>query len=379
MATMTQAAPPSPGPAAAGRPAAPPPQEEAAETNGRRKPWMLVLGVVVGVIVLALAARAVWFALAHVSTDDAQVDGHITPISPRIGGFVISIRVQDNQQVKAGDTLVVLDDRDMRARLAQADADLAQAIASVGSRGKVGQAVAQVDQAKAAAAAAAATVLQRQADAEKATNDLERARALSARNIVSRQALDAAETAARATAAQLTAAQRTAAAAEEQVTASTAALTGSEARVAAARAARDLAALQLSYAVVTAPVSGVVSKKSVEIGQLVQAGQPLMSVVPLEDVWVVANFKETQVEGIVPGAPAVVKADAYPGRVFTGSVESLSPATGAKFSLLPPDNATGNFTKVVQRIPVRIRIDGPMDTLHPLRPGMSVDVTIRSK
>jgi len=379
MATMTQAAPPSPGPAAAGRPAAPPPQEEAAETNGRRKPWMLVLGVVVGVIVLALAARAVWFALAHVSTDDAQVDGHITPISPRIGGFVISIRVQDNQQVKAGDTLVVLDDRDMRARLAQADADLAQAIASVGSRGKVGQAVAQVDQAKAAAAAAAATVLQRQADAEKATNDLERARALSARNIVSRQALDAAEAAARATAAQLTAAQRTAAAAEEQVTASTAALTGSEARVAAARAARDLAALQLSYAVVTAPVSGVVSKKSVEIGQLVQAGQPLMSVVPLEDVWVVANFKETQVEGIVPGAPAVVKADAYPGRVFTGSVESLSPATGAKFSLLPPDNATGNFTKVVQRIPVRIRIDGPMDTLHPLRPGMSVDVTIRSK
>jgi len=379
MATMTQAAPPSPGPAAAGRPAAPPPLEEAAETNGRRKPWMLVLGVVVGVIVLTLAARAVWFALAHVSTDDAEVDGHITPISPRIGGFVISIRVQDNQQVKAGDTLVVLDDRDMRARLAQADADLAQAIASVGSRGKVGQAVAQIDQAKAAAAAAAATVLQRQADAEKATNDLERARALSARNIVSRQALDAAETAARATAAQLTAAQRTAAAAEEQVTASTAALTGSEARVAAARAARDLAALQFSYAVVTAPVSGVVSKKSVEIGQLVQAGQPLMSVVPLEDVWVVANFKETQVEGIVPGAPAVVKADAYPGRVFTGSVESLSPATGAKFSLLPPDNATGNFTKVVQRIPVRIRIDGPMDTLHPLRPGMSVDVTIRSK
>jgi len=379
MATMTQTAPPSSAPAAAGRPAAPPPPEDAAEPNGRRKPWMLVLGVVVGVIVLALAARAVWFALVHVSTDDAQVDGHITPISPRIGGFVISIRVQDNEQVKAGDTLVVLDDRDMRARLAQADADLAQAIASVGSRGKVGQAVAQLDQAKAAAAAAEATVLQRQADAEKATNDLERARALSARNIVSRQALDAAEAAARATAAQLTAAQRTAAAAEEQVTASGAALTGSEARVAAARAARDLAALQLSYAVVTAPVSGVVSKKSVEIGQLVQAGQPLMSVVPLEDVWVVANFKETQVEGIVPGAPATVKADAYPGRVFAGSVESLSPATGAKFSLLPPDNATGNFTKVVQRIPVRIRIEGPVDTLHPLRPGMSVDVTIRSK
>ncbi len=378
MATMTQAAPPSPAPPAGGRPAESGPEEEAL-TNGRRKPWMLALGAVIAVILLALAARAVWFAIVHVSTDDAQVDGHITPISPRIGGFVVSVRVRDNQQVRAGDTLVVLDDRDLRAHLAQADADLAQAIATVGSRGKVGQAVAQLDQSKAAAAAAAATVLQRQADAEKATNDLERARALSARNIVSRQALDAAEAAARATAAQYTAAQRTASAADEQVTAAEAALTGSEARVAAARAMRDVAALQLSYTVVTAPVSGVVSKKSVELGQLVQAGQPLMSVVPLDDVWVVANFKETQVEDIEPGAPAVIKADAYPGRIFNGSVESLSPATGAKFSLLPPDNATGNFTKVVQRIPVRIRIESQTDTLHLLRPGMSVDVTIRSK
>jgi membrane fusion protein (multidrug efflux system) len=222
-------------------------------------------------------------------------------------------------------------------------------------------------------------VIQTEANAEKATNDLERARALSARNIVSRQALDAAEAAARATAAQLTAAQRNAAAAQEQVTAAGAALTGSEARVAAARAVRDVTALQLSYSVVTAPVSGVVSKKSVELGQLVQAGQPLMSVVPLEDVWVVANFKETQVANIVPGAPAVIKADAYPGRVFNGSVESVSPATGAKFSLLPPDNATGNFTKVVQRIPVRIRLEGQTDPAHLLRPGMSVDVTIRPK
>jgi len=378
MATMTQTAPPPHAPPTS-RPDDVPPPEDAPEQNGRRKPWLVPLGIAVAAIILALGARAVWFALAHVSTDDAQVDGHITPISPRIGGFVVSIRVRENQQVRAGDTLVVLDDRDLRAKLAQADADLAQAIASVGSRGKVGQAVAQLDQAKAAAAAAAATVLQRQADAEKANSDLERARALSARNIVSRQALDAAEAAARATAAQYTAAQRSAAAAEEQVTAAGAALTGSEARVAAARALRDVAALQLSYTVVTAPVSGVVSKKSVELGQLVQAGQPLMSVVPLEDVWVVANFKETQVADILPGAPAVISADAYPGRIFNGSVESLSPATGAKFSLLPPDNATGNFTKVVQRIPVRIRLEGQADTTHLLRPGMSVDVTIRTR
>ncbi len=303
----------------------------------------------------------------------------ISHLSARLSAYVKEINVAAGSVVTQDQTLVVLDDRDLRARLAQSDADLAALIATVGSRGKVGQSVAQLDQAKAAAAAAAATVIQAEANAEKATNDLERARALSARNIVSRQALDAAEASARATAAQLTAAQRTAAASQEQVTAAGAALTGSEARVAAARAVRDVTALQLSYSVVTAPVSGVVSKKSVELGQLVQAGQPLMSVVPLEDVWVVANFKETQVANIVPGAPAVIKADAYPGRVFNGSVESVSPATGAKFSLLPPDNATGNFTKVVQRIPVRIRLEGQTDPAHLLRPGMSVDVTIRPK
>ena len=379
MATMTQAAPPPPAPASAGRPADTPSADDPGRTNGRPNPWLLGLGAAIAVILLALGARAVWFAVTHVSTDDAQVDGHITPISPRIGGFVMSVRVRENQHVKAGDTLLVLDDRDLRGRLAQADADLAALIATVGSRGKVGQAVAQLDQARAAAAAAEATVAQAEANADKATSDLERYRALSARNIVSRQQLDAAEASARATAAQLTAAQRNAAASQEQVTAAGAALTGSEARVASARAARDLVALQLSYMVVTAPTSGVVSKKSVELGQLVQAGQPLMSVVPLEDVWVVANFKETQITDIVAGAPAVIKADAYPGRIFNGSVESLSPATGAKFSLLPPDNATGNFTKVVQRIPVRIRLEGQSDSTHPLRPGMSVDVTIRSK
>jgi membrane fusion protein, multidrug efflux system len=379
MATMTQAAPPSPAAASPGRPADAPSMDEAGRTNGRPKPWVLGLGVALALILLGLGARAVWFAVTHVSTDDAQVDGHITPISPRIGGFVMSIRVNENQQVKVGDTLVVLDDRDLRGRLAQADADLAALIATVGSRGKVGQAVAQLDQARAAASAAEATVAQAQANADKATSDLERYRALSARNIVSRQQLDAAEAAARATAAQFTAAQRNATASQEQVTAAGAALTGSEARVASARAARDLVALQLSYMVVTAPASGVVSKKSVELGQLVQAGQPLMSVVPLEDVWVVANFKETQITDILPGAAAVIKADAYPGRVFNGSVESLSPATGAKFSLLPPDNATGNFTKVVQRIPVRIRLEGQTDSTHLLRPGMSVDVTIRAK
>ena len=344
-----------------------------------KRPLVLVLGAGVALILIALGARAIWYARTHVSSDDAQVDGHITPILPRIGGFVVQVRVRDNQQVRAGDTLVVLDDRDYQAHLAQVDADLAALIATVGSRGRVGQAVAQLDQAKAGAAAATAQVTTAEANAEKANNDLERYRALAARNIVSRQQLDAAEAAARAANAQLIAAERNASAAGEQVTAANAALTGAEARVAAARAIRDQAALQLSYTVITAPVTGIVSKKSVELGQLVQAGQPLMSVVPLEDVWVVANLKETQIEEVAPGAPVEVRADAYPGRVFAGSVESVSPATGAKFSLLPPDNATGNFTKIVQRIPVRIRLESVLDTAHLLRPGMSVDVTIRTR
>src|SRR6266702_159298 len=144
------------------------------------------------------------------------------------------------------------------------------------------------------------------------------------------------------------------------------------------RAARDQAALNLSYTRIAAPASGVVSKKTVELGQLVQAGQPLMSVVPLEDVWLTANLKETQVQDVKPGEPVDFTVDAYPGIHFRGHVESLSPATGARFSLLPPDNATGNFTKVVQRVPVRIRPDKP-DPAHPLRPGMSVVVTIQTR
>jgi membrane fusion protein (multidrug efflux system) len=210
-----------------------------------------------------------------------------------------------------------------------------------------------------------AAVRQAEAAAQKAHADLDRLTPLAALGIVSRQQLDAAQTAVRSADAALAAAQ--------------AALTGADARVASARAARDQAALQLSYTHILAPTDGLVSKKTVEVGELVQPGQPLMSVVPLQDVWVTANLKETQIEDVTPGDRVDFTVDAYPGVHFRGHVESLSPATGARFSLLPPDNATGNFTKVVQRIPVRIRPDGPADTAHPLRPGMSVDVTITTK
>ncbi|HKI94257.1 MAG TPA: HlyD family secretion protein [Gemmatimonadales bacterium] len=364
---------------------------EPADTTGggetveaRRRPdrKRRVLGVVIGAVVIGLAAVGVhrwWFGRTHVSTDDAQVDGHIVPVLPKVGGFVAQILVDENQRVHAGDTLVVLDDRDLRVQLEKADADLAALLSTVGTSGRVGQAVAQLSSARAEAAGAHAAVTQAEANASKAKRDLERYEALAQRNVVSAQQLDAAETGAASAAAQQVAAQRAAAAADQQVVAAEAALRGADARVAAARATRDQAALQLSYTRITAPVSGVVSKKSVELGQLVQAGQPLMAVVPLDDIWVVANLKETQVQNVRPGDPATVSVDAYDGRNFAGHVESLSPATGAKFSLLPPDNATGNFTKVVQRLPVRIRLDEPQDTTAILRPGMSVTATITTK
>jgi len=342
MATVMEPEIETPRTSTPGRPAAAP--------RGRSRIVFLAMGVAL-LGLLGFGAKRWWFARSHVSTDNAQVDGHIIPILPKVGGFVSEVRVRENQEVKAGDTLVVLDDRDFRSRLAQTEADLAALLATVSSRTRVGQAEAAVAQA--------------QANALKAHADLARMEPLALQDIVSAQQLDAARAATAAADAQLASAQ--------------AALVGADARVAASRASRDQAALQLSYTRITVPANGVVSKKTAEVGQLVQPGQPLMAVVPLQDVWVVANLKETETADVTPGDLAEITVDAYPGRHFRGTVESLSPATGAKFSLLPPDNATGNFTKVVQRIPVRVRLAGPADPAHPLRPGMSAVVTIQTK
>jgi membrane fusion protein (multidrug efflux system) len=324
--------------------------------------------VVLGVIALAvlvgaalLARQWIW-ADTHIGDDNAQVEGHIIPVLSRVAGYVAAVEVDDNHVVRSGQVLVRIDERDVKARLAQTEADLASAIAVGGGKGETGQASAQLQAARAA-------VEQARANARKAASDLERYRSLTDRGIISRQQLDAAEAAAAASQAQLQGA-------EQQVLAASAGLRGAESRVAAAKAARDQAALVLSYALITAPEGGVVTRKSVEVGQYVQAGQPLMSVVPLRDVWVVANLKETTVRNVLPGDRVAITVDSYPGKRYRGHVESLSPATGAKFSLLPPDNATGNFTKVVQRIPVRVGLDEPNDPVRPLRPGMSVRVTI---
>ncbi|MCC6350433.1 MAG: HlyD family secretion protein [Candidatus Eisenbacteria bacterium] len=341
------------------------PAEAEAAPARRRLPVAPIVFAVVLVIGGGIGVQRWLWSRGHVETDNAQIEGSVVPAIARVGGYVTEVPVVENQRVRAGDLLVLLDDRESRTKLAQAEAELALALANAGERGRVGMAQAQLE-------AARAQVVQAQANAGKTAEDARRYTGLAGRGIVSPQQLDAAKAAAEAAGATLTAARK-------QVLAAEAALAGSDARLRAARAARDQAALQLSYTRVTAPVSGVVSRKNVDPGQYLQAGQSTMAVVELDSIYVVANLKETSIANVRVGDDVRVDVDAYPGHPFKGHVESLSPATGATFSLLPPDNATGNFTKVVQHVPARIRVDGPADPQRPLRPGMSVNVTITTR
>ena len=346
--------------------------------NGARKRRTRLIMLGAAALLAGWLGYKWWHGLSHVSTDNAQVEGHIVPVLPKVGGFVSEVKAVDNQPVKSGELLVRIDDRDYQARLAQAEADLEVAVANAGKEGAGGQAGAQLAAARAGAAGAPA-VDQAVANADRARKDLERIRQLIEKKMVSPQQLDAADAAARAAEAQVRSSREAANSAAQQVEAFSAALRGASARVDNARAARDFAANQFADTRVVAPASGIVSNKNVEPGQLVQAGQPLMSVVPLDDIWVAANLKETDVRNVRPGDAVEIEVDAYPGERFEGTVESLSPASGARFSLLPPDNATGNFTKVVQRIPVRIRFNRPNDPARLLRPGMSCFVTIATR
>ena len=367
---MTQ--PESPDAAAPAAPGPPPP----ATPPKRRRVSFIVLGVL-------LLAFATWgihrylYSRHHVSSDNAQIDGHITLIAPRVAAFVTRVLVDDNQHVREGDTLLRLDDRDFKVRLAQAQADLQAAEAAVGTRSRAGQALAQLQATRAEAASEQATVAAAEADYKKAAADVERYRKLAADKIISAQQLDEAEAAYQQAAAKLESARRQASAATSQVSASSAAVRSADAHLAAAEAAVENARLQLSYTTITAPTSGVIAKRTAEAGALVQVGQTLMSVVPDTNIWVTANLKETQLTNVRVGDRVEFSVDAYPGRKFTGRVESLSPATGARFALLPPDNATGNFTKVVQRVPVKIAVEQNPDPV-PLRPGMSVEVSIET-
>ncbi len=398
-----------------------------------RAKWVLLAVICAA----AVAGYFIWsYYSVRESTDDAQIDGHINPISARVGGTVIAVNVDDNQQVQAGAVLVEIDPRDYRVALDRAKADVAVNSASARAAETVvpitstttasqlssaqasvqaadaglSAALKEVDAARAQLQAAQARLRETEARSTLAQQNLARLKLLVSKDEVSRQQYDAAVADAEAAGAAVDSAKAAVAQAEQSVPVAEshvaqaratqvrakadveAAQTGSQ-RVAVSRAESGSAAakiqqaqatlaqaeLNLLYTKVLAPIAGWVSKKSVEAGQVVQAGQPLMALVPLEDVWVTANFKETQLNHMRQGQPAVLSVDAYGGRDYRGHVDSIAAATGARFSLLPPENATGNFVKVVQRVPVKIVLEKDQDPQHLLRPGMSVVATVLTK
>jgi membrane fusion protein, multidrug efflux system len=379
--------------------------------------------IALGVLAVGVAGVLGWY-VVHAgleSTDDAQVDADVVSVPSLSANVVTKVRFAENQTVKAGDVLVELDDAQARARLLEAEAQVATAKAAADAAdADVGVVQATVRGQKSAAeaslvgAAVSATSTSdeiAQADAElaaasaavdQARSDLERQKKLFADNATPKQELDRAQTGfdgatakrAQAAAHQAIVHSRTAqaratvqeararvgqtSAVAEEIAQAQAKAAEARARVQGAEAQRDLAAIELARTKVYAPREGVASRKSVVVGQLLSVGQPVATIVPASDVWVMANFKETQLDKMHVGQPADVEIDAYPELKLHGEVESLSGATGARFSLLPPENATGNFTKVVQRVPAKIRIkDLPAD--HSLRPGMSADVTVDTR
>jgi membrane fusion protein (multidrug efflux system) len=352
---------------------------EAAETKpGKRRivlPIILVLALLAG----AWAFKQWSYGRAHESTDDAAIDGHLVPVLAKVSGYVEAVTVSDNDHVKADSVLVQIDPSEYKVRVAAADADLAAARAAAGGAGASGQAQAAVEQATGQRSALSAQITAAQASETKAKADLARMEELAAKQVVSKMQLDAARAAAEAASANVVALQRQTTAAGGTIVGAEAGVRLANARLAGAKAASDNAALQLSYTKVTAPAAGIVSRKQVEPGQLIQAGQPLMTIVTDTGVFVTANMKETQLGDLRVGQPAEIEVDAYGGATAIGCVESVSAATGSKFALLPPDNATGNFTKVVQRVPVRIRVKQGLGPDRPLRPGMSVTVHVETK
>jgi len=386
----------------------------------------------IAALVVAVGAGIWWYTSGRETTDDAQVDGHITPIAARVGGTILDVNVHDNDRIEKGAVLVQIDPRDYRIAVARAKADLADAqaalsgaesglpITSTTTASQLTSATAAVeraqmtttiaakdiDVARARLTSARARLREAQANDTRLARDLDRMKQLIGKDEISQQQYDAAVAATEAARAAVEAAQagvteaeqgvqnaesrrqqaveaqrqseadlRTAHTAPAQINVSRARVASAEARVQTATAMLAQAELNLEYTTVVAPTTAIVSKKSIEPGQVVQPGQPLLALVPIEELWVTANFKETQLKELRVGQVARVSVDAY-GTVLTGKVQSMAAATGARFSLLPPENATGNFVKVVQRVPVKIVLDRSGDPNQLLRPGMSVVATV---
>jgi membrane fusion protein (multidrug efflux system) len=350
-----------------------------AEAPAKGRSPVLPILLLVALIAIGWGVKNYLYGRSHSTTDNAQVDGSIIPVLAKVGGFVKSIAVVENQPVKAGQVIVELDDSEYAVRLTQSDAELSAALAAAGGKGVDGQAAAMIRSAQSQRQVVDAQIQSARAAQAKAAADLARFKELVAKQIVSKQQLDAAQAAFDQANANLSAAERQANSATAQLSNAEAGSKFAQARLAGAKATRENAALQLSYTKITAPLSGTVSRKQIEVGQLVQPGQPLLTLVADTSVWINANFKETQLVDIRVGQSVELEVDSYPGCVAEGKVESLSAATGAKFALLPPDNSTGNFTKVVQRVPVRIQVTKGCGAERPLRPGMSVTASVKTK
>jgi membrane fusion protein, multidrug efflux system len=306
----------------------------------------------------------------HEDTDDAQIDGDISPVVARVGGYVDTIMFEENQHVTQGQPLVKIDDRDYKVKLEQALSTQKVASASVG----VSQS--QIYTTAANAASAKAQVETARVRLQQAQRDYERYANLVKDGSVTRQQFEQAQVNRDAAQAALQAAQDQYKAAQEQVSGTKNQLNVTNTGVSQKQGDIDFAKLQLSYTNITAPATGIVSKKSVQKGQLVQPGQTLFSVVNDNSLFITANFKETQLNNLRAGEKVNIEVDAFPDTKIEGTVYNFSPATGAKFSLLPPDNATGNYVKVVQRVPVKIKINASKEIMDKLRPGMSVKVSV---
>ncbi|WP_243350706.1 HlyD family secretion protein [Stenotrophomonas acidaminiphila] len=332
----------------------------------------VVVMVAIALVGLTLILRAwqLWpFTSDHVHTDDAYVRGQVTVLAPQVSGYVTEVLARDFDRVKRGQPLLRIDDRSYRQKVDQAEAALAEA------RAQLANSVQSQAQNRAQIASAQANLAAGQAERQRTGTELQRYEALAAQQLVSSSDRDKLRASAQAASAGVAQSQAAIRIAEENLTATRVARQGLEARVASARAALELARIDLDNTVVRAPRDGQLSEASVRLGQYVTAGTQLLFLVP-DAPWVVANFKEGQTWKMATGQPATFSVDAFQGQHLRGHVEQIAPATGSEFAVLKPDNASGNFTKVVQRLPVRIAIDAGQPLAARLRPGMSVVVDV---
>lgn len=358
------------------------------EKKKSNKKFLIILIVLV-VVGGAYGTYKYMHSLAHETTDDAQIEKNMNPIIPRVTGYITQVNVKDNDLVKKGDTLFVIDNKDYVVKVEEAKAALAAAQGSYeAARADIGSAAAGVNVSEANIQSSKGNIEAAKVRLWRANNDYERFNNLYKNHSITKQQFEQADATRREAQAQLKVLQQAEAASAAQRSASVSRSNVSskqtevaQANIKRAEATLRAAELNLSYTVVTASVDGQVSAIEIQPGQLVQPGQALFYIINNQEAWVVANFKETQLNKMHPGQKVTIKADAYPDTEFEGEVTSFSPATGARFSLLPPDNATGNFVKTVQRLPVRINLSKSNDQekVKLLRPGMNVEVDVHLK